>query len=61
VIPKSEVELTRDEQARWRLTKLAAALVLGGVSPDLVMLDAREGIEQARRMQQPARTARRRR
>lgn len=43
MIPESEVELTPQEQARARLTQLAAALVMDGVSVDVVMLDAREG------------------
>lgn len=48
MIPKSEVALTPVESARWNLTKAAAALVRDhGVSPDLVMLDAREGCDHA--------------
>lgn len=46
MIPDSEHVLTEAESARWRLTKLAAAIVRElGVSPDLLMRDCREGIE----------------
>ncbi|RSD21979.1 hypothetical protein [Amycolatopsis eburnea] len=48
MIPKTDVALTPAERARWELTKAAAALVRDhGVSPDLVMLDAREGCDHA--------------
>jgi hypothetical protein len=43
MIPEPEVELTPEQVVRAKFTRLAAALVLDGVSPDLVMLDAREG------------------
>lgn len=45
MIPEADQELTAEQSARWRFTRLAAALVQSGVSPDLVMLDAREGCE----------------
>jgi hypothetical protein len=48
VIPEPDVELTVEQSARWRLTRLAASLVESGVSADLVMLDAREGCDMAR-------------
>jgi hypothetical protein len=47
VIPEPDVDLTPEQAARWRLTRSAAALVQSGVSPDLVMLDAREGCDLA--------------
>lgn len=47
MIPEPEVDLTPEQMARATLTRLAAALVLDGVSPDLVMLDAREGCQLA--------------
>lgn len=48
MIPEAEEEMTVEQSARWRLTRLAAALVQSGVSPDIVMLDAREGCDLAR-------------
>lgn len=48
MIPRSEVNMTPTESARWQLTKLAASLVRDhGVPVDLVMLDAREGCDHA--------------
>ena len=47
MIPEPEVELTPQQIMRCKLTRLAAALVMDGVSPDLVMLDARQGCDLA--------------
>ena len=48
MIPPNEKILTPAERARWQLTKVAASLVRDhGVSPDVVMLDAREGVDHA--------------
>ena len=48
MIPEPEKRITCEEAARFRLTKLAAALVRDGVPEAVVMTDAREGVEAAK-------------
>ncbi|WP_228002162.1 hypothetical protein [Nocardia australiensis] len=47
MIPEPETDLTPQQSTRWRLTKLAAALVRDGVPVDMVMMDARQGCDLA--------------
>lgn len=53
MIPEPEVDLTPEQSARWKFTRLAAALVEAGVPVDLVMLDARQGCDLALARERP--------
>lgn len=47
MIPEADTDLTPQQSARWKLTKLAASLVRDGVPVALVMSDARQGCDLA--------------
>lgn len=49
MIPAANTEIDAATAARWELTKMAAALVRGGVPVALVMSDCREGCDLATR------------
>ena len=45
MIPHPGQSLTDEQRLRWRFTELAAQLVRAGVPADVVLADARQGVE----------------
>lgn len=45
MIPHPDQHLTEQQRLRWRFTELAAQLVQAGVAVELVVADARQGVE----------------